>query len=72
MGRPVERPVPYTVDGGKDGTVDGGRWEGRYRRRWPVERPVPSTGTVGGGIFPAFAIVYHKTLRVFSDKVLAV
>ena len=46
---------PSTVAGGEDGTVDGGRWEGRYRRRWPVGRTVPSTvasgkdGTVDDG-----------------------
>ena len=34
----------------------------------PVERPVPSTvaGVVGGGIFPASAIVDQKKLRRFS------
>ena len=35
------------VDGGEDGAVDGGRWEGRNRQRWPVGRTVLST--VAGG-----------------------
>ena len=40
---------PSTVADGEDGTVDGGRWEHRYRRRWPV--PSTVAGTVDGGIF---------------------
>ena len=39
--------VPSTVAGRKDGTVDSCRWEGRYRRRWPVGRTVPSTVASG-------------------------
>ena len=45
----LEQSLPPTVDGGRgeNGTVDGGRWRGRYRRRWPVRRTVSST--VAGG-----------------------
>ena len=31
------KPVPSTVAGGEDGTVDCGRREGRWEGRWPVE-----------------------------------
>ena len=45
---------PSTVAGGEDGTVDGGRWEGRYRRRLPVGR-TPDGGRWEGrweGLWP--------------------
>ena len=38
------------VAGGEAGTVDSGRCGGRYRRRWPVGRPV--SATMAGGFFP--------------------
>ena len=45
----LEQSLPPSVDGGRgeNSTVDGGRWKGRYRRRWPVGRTVSST--IAGG-----------------------
>ena len=53
--------TPSAVAGGKAGTVDGGQWEGRYRRWWPFESSVLSTvadgedGTGHGGNFLDFS-----------------
>ena len=55
-----------TVAGGKAGTVDGGRWGEKYRRRWPVGR------TVAGVFFSSdggnFLTVRRQSNTTYQNK----